>query len=366
MQAEYQEALLSTIDAAVITTDENFTILYLNKKANELFGGCSTKKRGLKYKPFAEFVFQHESPAEASKQLKLKGHWQGKLFYKKEGRHLLLEVSVTKVTSKKGECCGYLAYHRPIYEGVQPKNSLPAFLSSENKLKAALEKEHHLNEMKNRFVSMASHEFRTPLSTILSSIYLMEKYETTEQQMNRVKHAEKIKECVHHMNALLEDLLSIGKLEEGKVSAHPATLNLVELISETIGTLDSLKKKGQQIVFTHKGTEAITSDKKLLRNIISNLLSNALKFSSAHKSVEINSEVSPDGTRITIKDHGLGISHADQLHLFESFYRGRNAQNVQGTGLGLHIVKRYLEILNGKIELTSELDRGTTVCVLLP
>ena len=219
--------------------------------------------------------------------------------------------------------------------------------------------------MKSRFVSMASHEFRTPLSTILSSAFLLEKYTTTEQQINRQRHIMRIRESISHLNALLEDFLSLGRLEEGKTVIQESAFNLDELITGIIEELEPFKKSGQVVKFKHAGNTVITTDKKLLKNIIINLLNNAFKFSDENKIISIKSVVEKNKIIISIKDEGIGISSEDQKHLFESFYRGKNAQNIQGTGLGLHIVKRYIRLLNGDIKLESQLNKGTTVTVTI-
>lgn len=244
--------------------------------------------------------------------------------------------------------------------------SLDRLKRSETELKDALAKEHQLNDIKSRFVSMASHEFRTPLSTILSSSFLLEKYNTGEYQANRSKHLHRIKEAVHHTNSLLEDFLSLGKLEEGKTNANFSEFNLPELIHNVVEELELIKKNGQEIVFFHKGPNKIVNDNKLVKAILINLLSNSIKFSEENRKICINSHATKKEVTITIKDEGIGISKKDQEHLFESFYRGRNAQNIQGTGLGLHIVKRYLQLLQGEINLQSVMGKGTTVTVVLP
>ena len=235
---------------------------------------------------------------------------------------------------------------------------------SENKLGSAA-KEHSLNDMKSRFVTMASHEFRTPLSTILSSTFLLEKYTTTDQQANRQKHIMRIRESISHINALIEDFLSLGRLEEGKTVIYESSLNLKELITETVKELEPIKRPGQVVNIEHFGATEIVTDKKLLKNIISNLLNNAFKFSAENKTILIKSVVEKGEIIISITDEGIGISREDQKHLFESFYRGKNAVNIQGTGLGLHIVKRYTQLLNGDIKIESSLDKGTSVTVTL-
>jgi PAS domain S-box-containing protein len=245
-------------------------------------------------------------------------------------------------------------------------DSLQQLQLSEKKLKAALAREHQLNDMKSRFVSMASHEFRTPLSTILSSVYLLEKYTAEEQQGNRLKHAGKIKEAVQHMNFLLDDFLSIEKLEEGKVFIHTTPVDLTGLIQEALAELGPLRKAGQVVVYHHQGFSTLNTDKKLVKNIVVNLLSNAFKFSGEKSEIRINTVASRTAFTLTVNDTGIGISKADQQHLFEMFFRGRNAVNIQGTGLGLHIAKRYVALLCGEISLQSETGVGTRVTVQVP
>jgi len=246
------------------------------------------------------------------------------------------------------------------------RKSIDDLRRSEHELKVALEKELHLNNLKSRFVSMASHEFRTPLSTMLSSTYLLEKYTTTDQQPNRIKHIGKIKESIHHMNALLEDFLSLGKLDEGKTLVAFSDFDLPELMNEVIEEIEPIRRNGQTIHLDANDIQQIHSDKKLLRNILVNLLSNACKFSNENKRIWIKAQKSKNQVQIQVKDEGIGICKEDQKFLFETFFRGRNVQNIQGTGLGLHIIRRYVELLNGNVELRSEIEKGTVVTLSLP
>ncbi len=246
------------------------------------------------------------------------------------------------------------------------KEALQRLEQSQAELSEALDKERQLNEIKSRFVSMASHEFRTPLSSVLSSASLIGKYHTTEQQPNRDKHVNRIKESVKHLNNLLEDFLSLGKLDEGKIGAQKGVFPLSETIHDTIDEVRGLVREGQEIQYRHQGAENVYSDKKLVKNILINLISNALKFSPETATVQVQSNVADGQAVISVSDSGIGISDEDQQHLFSSFFRGKNAVNIQGTGLGLHIVKRYTELIGGTIHLNSKLGEGTTVTVMLP
>ncbi len=246
------------------------------------------------------------------------------------------------------------------------KDALQKLEQSQQELSEALDKERQLNEIKSRFVSMASHEFRTPLSAVLSSASLIGKYTTTETQPNRDKHINRIKDSVKHLNDLLEDFLSLGKLDEGKVGTVLVAFNVQEKINNTIEDMKGLLKPNQRIEYHHQGGETVVSDKNMVRNMLINLISNAIKFSDNDGIVEINSRVNDHEASVTVKDHGIGISEEDQKHLFSTFFRGKNAINIQGTGLGLHIVKRYLDLLGGNIHLQSALGKGTAITITIP
>lgn len=246
------------------------------------------------------------------------------------------------------------------------KEALQRLEESQSELNEALDKERQLNEIKSRFVSMASHEFRTPLSTILSSASLISKYTTTEEQEKRTRHIEKIKESVKHLNDLLEDFLSLGKLDEGKIGAIPTEFNLPEVLTETTEDIKGILKNGQQVYCEHEGADLVVTDKKLIKNMLINLISNAVKFSDENAAINIRSKVEDNTATISVQDHGIGISDEDQEHLFSSFFRGKNAVNIQGTGLGLHIVKRYLDLIGGSALLKSKLGEGTTIILTIP
>ncbi len=246
------------------------------------------------------------------------------------------------------------------------KEALQRLEQSQNELSLALDKEKQLNEIKGRFVSMASHEFRTPLSTVLSSASLIDKYTTSDDQEKRSRHIEKIKNSVKHLNNLLEDFLSLGKLEEGKIGIHLHEFNLDELIQDTIEEMSPMLKTGQTITYKNSCQNIINSDKNLIRNILFNLFSNAIKFSDTDRSIHAVSLIKDKTIFISIQDEGMGISEEDKQYLFSSFFRGRNVTNIQGTGLGLHIVKRYVDLLGGSINMESTLGKGTIITFSIP
>jgi PAS domain S-box-containing protein len=236
--------------------------------------------------------------------------------------------------------------------------------ASKDELSKALNKEKDLGDMKSAFVSMASHEFRTPLSTILSSASLLAKYKLTEEQPKRDKHVQRIKSSVINLNNILNEFLSLGKIEDGKILTHEIEFDIKELIRQQINEMAEILKAGQKVNYNHKGKEIVNLDEVLFKNIFINLLSNAAKFSAENKIIFISTSVSDNELKFTIRDEGIGISKKDQEHLFEIFYRASNAINIPGTGLGLHIVAKYVEMMNGKIDIKSELEKGTEINII--
>lgn len=235
-----------------------------------------------------------------------------------------------------------------------------------SELKAALDREKELNEMKSRFVSMASHEFRTPLSAVLSSVSLIDKYADDEHSDKRKKHIERIKSSVKNLTDILNDFLSLDKLEQGKVDVDFQRFNLEEFAADAIDEVNTLLKKGQQINYIYTGKKDIDQDKRILRNVLLNLLSNACKYSEENAAIDLVITSADKAVVIMVSDHGIGIPEEEQKNLFGKFYRARNAVNIQGTGLGLNIVKRYLDLIHGTISFTSVKNQGTTFTVCLP
>ncbi len=237
---------------------------------------------------------------------------------------------------------------------------------TKKELDEALQKEKELNDLKSRFVSMASHEFRTPLATILSSLSLAKQYGQLGENEKQEKHLQRIKTSVNNLTDIISDVLSISKLEEGKLSVSTEQFNFVAFTNEILNELQSVAKEGQRINFIHSGESEINFDKKILRHLFFNLISNAIKFSPEGKPIDVYAKISDSEIKISVKDSGIGISQEDLKHLFERFFRAHNAINIPGTGLGLNIVAKYVEMLNGTIDCKSSLEKGTTFTIKLP
>ncbi len=231
---------------------------------------------------------------------------------------------------------------------------------AEEEMARALAKEIELNELKSRFVSMASHEFRTPLSAILSSATLISKYTEGEQQEKRTKHVNRIQSNVENLNSILEDFLSLEKLNAGKLTFNPVQIELAPFVKECIEETEGILKSGQSVDLQVSGkARPVMLDKVVFKNILVNLLSNASKYSPEHSPIEVRIEFRPQSIDLEVQDHGIGIPESDQAKLFGRFYRASNAGNIQGTGLGLHIVKSYVDLIGGSIRCESVEGEGT-------
>lgn len=229
----------------------------------------------------------------------------------------------------------------------------------------SLEREKELSQLKSRFVSMASHEFRTPLHALQLSVSLIGKYAEPFESPEIQKHVGKIKNSVSHLTAILNDFLNLEKLESGKVKAHFNSFNLTGLVDDIIKEMQLLAKPGQAIRYVHSGDEHIALDQNLLKNCILNLLSNAIKYSESGQ-ITVTTAVTGDECTVTVLDNGIGIPAAEQEHMFEPFFRAANATLIAGTGLGLTIVSRYVALMGGRVSFTSDNQNGTLFTLTFP
>ena len=229
-----------------------------------------------------------------------------------------------------------------------------------------LEREKELNDLKSKFVSLVSHEFRTPLSTILSSTSIIGRYTETNDNFSKVEnHIIKIKKSIKNLNAILSDLLTLTHFDEGKVAEESEWFDLHELFEEIKSQYNFMLGGEQEVcVCTSPGEIHLYTQRHFLKNILSNLISNSIKFLGEGKTIKCEAEIKGDFILIKIIDTGIGIPIEAQAKLFERFYRGPNVKNIEGTGLGLNIVQKYLELIKGDISFTSS-QKGTTFTISL-
>lgn len=234
-------------------------------------------------------------------------------------------------------------------------------------LKNALAKEQELNELKTKFLSLVSHEFKTPLSGILTSTMLLKKYVLSEQQEKRDKHIKTISDKVHYLNNILNDFLSVERLEQGRIKYSPTTFKVSKVVNEVIYNANMLLKDGQQINYP-EGIDGylLHQDEKIVELSLSNIVHNAIKYSSENTIIDISIVQDDSKTIFKVKDNGIGIPKNDQKNIFNRYFRAENALLTQGTGIGLNIVKDHLENLKGEIYFESEPDKGTIFTIELP
>lgn len=365
------EALFNNAAIGIITVDVDGNIVLINHFAQQQFGYEAGELIGKKIEVlipsrYKEKHVQHRNRYHGhNPHSRPMGSGMDLFAVKKNGTEFPVEVSLSVYNTPEGAFS--IAFVSDITIRKESENALMRLNAElEGKVKErtqsleeALEKEKELNELKSRFVSMASHEFRTPLSTVLSSAYLLAQYSKTEDQPKREKHIQRIVSSVNLLTDILNDFLSVGKIEEGKIQVRISEIDIRETVSTLVTELKTITKPGQEILYTHSGGTDAMLDLALVKHIVLNLVSNAIKFSPENSTVNICTINEKNVLKLSVKDSGVGISEEDQQHLFERFFRGANVTNIQGTGLGLHIVAKYVEIMNGTITFNSTLGQGT-------
>lgn len=369
------EALFNNAAIGIIIVNSEGRILLVNQFALNQFGYEPEELVGKKIELLIprRFKERHEHHRDHyhnhNPHSRPMGRGMDLFAVKKNGGEFPVEVSLSTYTNDAGQFS--IAFVSDITIRKESEIALVQLNAElEQKVKErtqslleALEKEKELNELKSRFVSMASHEFRTPLSTILSSVYLVSQYTTTEDQPKRDKHVQRIISSVNMLTDILNDFLSVGKIEEGKIQVRLSELNIEESINNLISEIHPILKPGQNIDYYHSGNKKLRLDATLLRHILMNLVSNAIKFSPDQATIRIHTEMTDAALILRVSDEGMGISEEDQQHLFQRFFRGANVTNIQGTGLGLHIVAKYVELLQGTISCASEIGKGTNFTI---
>jgi PAS domain S-box-containing protein len=378
------EALFQYATLPIILVDKSGSIILANQQAMDLFDYGSAVITTLKVEDLIPSRYRdkhvsHRSGYGKKPETRPMGRGMQLMAVKKDGTEFPVEVSLGHYTIENEPYV--IAFIIDITKRVEIENTLRTQKEEVEKAKSeieelnaelehkvelrtqelteALSKERELSDLKSRFVSMASHEFRTPLSTILSSVSLIGKYTGSDEQDKRDKHILRIRSAVSNLTDILNEFLSLGKIEEGKIQVHLSDFNLKEQLKLIINEIQPILKNDQKIQYEHNGHDHANLDVSLVRNIMINLISNAIKFSPEKATIWVLSENTGNKISISVKDEGLGIPEDDKKHLFERFFRGKNVVNIQGTGLGLHIVSRYIDLMGGSIEVESELEKGT-------
>lgn len=364
------ELLFTTAAEGLVVVDGHGAILMHNPRLNAMFGYPENGLRGKRIedllpKAVRERHVQHRAAYSEKPVQRSMGMGMDLWGQRQDGTVFPVEVSlnhftvdgqryvmglVTDITLRHTAEMDLQRSNQELEDRVEQRTS--ALREAELSVREALEKERELHALKSRFVSMASHEFRTPLSTIMTSVDLIGRY--TEGTEKVGKHVTRIRSKVRELTAMLNEFLSLERIEQGQVQAVPAEFDIIHQCIEQIEELRGLAKPGQSIDYDHSGDErSVTTDRTMLGHVITNLVTNAVKYSPEHTPIALRTVIREGRLLITVEDHGLGIPLEDQQHLFDRFFRGSNVMTIQGTGLGLNIVKRYLDLLGGTISYTS-------------
>ncbi|MUG99757.1 PAS domain S-box protein [Scytonema sp. UIC 10036] len=356
-ELEFQKFALDQ-SASVAITDAQGTITYANDKfcelsqysRQELLGQShSLINSGFHPKQFFQKLWTTITRGQV---------WKGEIRNKaKDGSCYWVDTTIVPFLDSQGKPYQYLAIRFDITQRKQAEESLCE----------ALEKEKELNELKSRFVSMISHEFRTPLTTILGTNELLTHYSQNLTEEKKLAYLQRIHNNVKHLTQMLDDVLLLGKAEAGKLDLQPETLDIVQLCQSLVDELKLSSASKHQLEFTANSPSIIAYvDEKLLRHILGNLLLNAIKYSPAGSIICFELTCVGDKAQFQIQDSGIGIPEEDKLKLFESFHRGTNVSNIAGTGLGLAIVKKAVDVLGGDIAVNSKVNMGATFTVTIP
>ncbi|MEM8522793.1 PAS domain S-box protein [Flavobacterium sp. PL12] len=254
-----------------------------------------------------------------------------------------------------------------IYNSLHVYSDITLQKEAEFNIKKSLTEERELNSLKSRFISMASHEFRTPLSAILTSAILIMKQNQFEDKLKREKYVLQIEKNVNHLIAILNDFLSLSKLDEGELVSVPQQFDLVSFSKDFLQeTLIGLKEEQSFKLNVPDHKMDVFLDQKLLSHILNNLLSNAAKYSAVGSEISLKVTQLQHSFTIEVSDTGIGIPKTEQIHVFSRFFRANNALNIEGTGLGLHIVKQYVTLMGGAISFKTEINKGASFLIEFP
>lgn len=397
-RAEQFRALFEYASTGIVVANHKGQIVRVNPFAEQLFGYTSHELMGESIEilipaRLREAHRGHRSAYQASPAPRAMGTGLSLQATRKDGVEFPVEVSLSPFKTSSGDYVmafvldnttrldneqrilrqnlrleQLAAALQNLNEGLEEKvrERTLALEQTKNNLATALDKERELGELKTRFVSMASHEFRTPLSTVMSSASLIRSYTERADIPSVYKHVEKIQSAVNSLNTILTEFLSIGRLEEGKTEVIRQPVDLSALVQEVREELSTMLKPGQELAVDHQGPSIAMLDPGLFKHVLLNLMSNAIKYAPEASRIDVLSENGPEGLRLEVRDQGMGIPEGEQKHLFTRFFRASNAANVQGTGLGLHIVQRYVELMGGRVHLISQSGAGACFRVDLP
>jgi PAS domain S-box-containing protein len=362
-----QSVVVNTNDAVVITAAEPIDqlgpeILYVNEAFTKITGYSPAEVLGKTPRILQGAKTDRTELAKIRTALQ---KWEAVtvevINYRKDGSEFWNEFSIVPVADQAGCYTHWIAIQRDTTSRRQAEEALRK--SEADRL--ALEREKELSTLKARFFSMASHEFRTPLSTALAAAQLLENSQNAwEDTAKRLRNLHRIQDAIRNLVQLLDDILTINRAEAKELAFHPEYLELDGLCEQLV---EEMRLNYQQLSFSCIGKALpVYLDEKLVRSILTNLLSNAIKYSPQATPVHLQLTYQDDSVILQVTDQGIGITVSDQQHLFEPFHRGKNVRIIPGTGLGLVVVKKCVDLHQGSIQIISESEIGTTCQVTIP
>lgn len=391
--------LSEAISEGIVIVNENQEIVTSNDAADRMFGYEKGELLGENLNVLIPREYRHSHPPQAAEFLKKEdprqmGHGRDLYARRKDGSTFPVEAGlnpfeihgsryvmalVTDITVRKNQEQQIMELNSQLEQKVvartkaleqsvaELREEVAKRKEAEHKISESLRRERELGELKTKFLSLVSHEFKTPLSGILTSATLAGKYTQTDQQEKREKHLKTIQNKVKYLNNILNDFLSIERLESGKATYKFDAFPLSKVVNEVLYNANMLLKEGQNINYPQNIDDIIINfDEKILELSLTNLINNAIKYSPEHTTIDVSVWQEDNGLSIQIKDQGIGIPEKEQKFIFNRYFRAENALLDQGTGIGLNIVKSHLENLGGTITFESEEGKGSVFTISFP
>ncbi len=299
---------------------------------------------------------------------------ENEVFWRKDGTSFPVEYISTPMHDEKGKLVGAVVTFRDITQRKlselilqQANEELEQRVRERtSELSQANQQLKHLNEIRSRFVSMVCHEFRNPLNNIAFLVSSLKRYDRQLSNREKIEYLSDIEANIERMTQMTDELLVIGKIDTERIDLQVSQLDLVKFCRELVAEFQQTNRD-RQIEFTSNHTKLEAEiDSRLLRSILINLLANAVRYSPSERAIKFKLFSNDEGIILTIADRGIGITPEDLPKVFEPFHRGKNVSNIPGTGLGLNIVKKFVELLGGKININSQVNRGTEVNIQIP
>jgi PAS domain S-box-containing protein len=361
-EIKFKTLFTESLDVILIINSESGIVLDVNKTLQRVLGYAPHQLVGKHYSTLIPPLYEVQPSEDLIEAVRYHGAvFESRGFMRADGTICPMDITATVIPWGKGTAV--VATLRDVSERARAQEAQ----QTAEVLKVQLEQEKELNELKSRFVSMVSHEYRTPLATIMTSSELLLHYGGRMTEENSLRHLTQIQQSVKNMLNLMNEVLTLEKMNLSQLRFEPKSLDFTEFCTTIVNELNFNTQGVTPIEFSVSGeSRQVCVDESLLRQIIANLLSNAVKYSKAGSTVDFRLDWGSDRVMLTISDRGIGIPEEDQKRLFEPFHRARNVTGVSGTGLGLSIAKRAVELHGGTIGFQSQVGIGTTFVVIIP